>query len=122
MSDRSAGLGVSIRRGVDVDGAITRLRQIDEGFTATPTPSVIYNLQQIGATPWYLAAFLVVLGLSGLTHALATGRRLGRKDIAVTRALGLSPGQSTVALCGRRSSSRRWVQQPAFCWGWSPAA
>jgi hypothetical protein len=94
----SEGLGVSIRRGVDVDGAIARLRQIDDGFIATPIPSVIYNLQQIGATPWYLAAFLAVLGLSGLTHALATGRRLGRHDIAVTRALGLSPRQSTAAL------------------------
>jgi hypothetical protein len=94
----SAGLGVSIRRGVDVDDAIARLRQIDDGFIATTTPSVIYNLEQIGATPWYLAAFLVVLGLSGLTHALATGRRLGRHDIAVTRALGLSPRQSMAAL------------------------
>jgi hypothetical protein len=92
------GLGVSLRPGVDVDDAIARLRQIDDGFRATAIPSVIYNLRQIGATPWYLAAFLVVLGLSGLSHALATGRRLGRHDIAVTRALGLSPGQSTAAL------------------------
>jgi hypothetical protein len=94
----SEGLGVSLRSGVDVDAGLARLRHIDDGFIATPIPSVIYNLRQIGSTPWYLAAFLAVLGLSGLTHALATGRRLGRHDIAVTRALGLSPRQSTVAL------------------------
>jgi hypothetical protein len=93
------GIGVSFRAGVDVDAAVARLRQIDGGFVPTPVPSVVYNLRQIGATPWYLAAFLVVLGVTGLAHALATGRRLGRPDLAVTRALGLSPGQTAAALC-----------------------
>ena len=98
-SIRTEGIGVALREGVDVDAAAARLRQIDDGFIATPVPSVVYNLRQIGATPWYLAAFLAVLGVTGLAHALATGRRLGRHDVAVTRALGLSPGQTTVALC-----------------------
>jgi FtsX-like permease family len=95
----SEGIGVAFREGVDVDEAVARLGQIDKGFVATPVPSVVYNLRQIGATPWYLAAFLAVLGMSGLAHALATGRRLGRHDLAVTRALGLAPRQTAGSLC-----------------------
>jgi hypothetical protein len=96
---RTQGIGVALRDGVDVDVALDHLRRIDGGFVATPVPSVINNLRQIGAAPWYLAVFLAVLGVSALGHALATGRRLGRHDVAVTRALGLSPGQTTAALC-----------------------
>jgi hypothetical protein len=96
---RTQGIGVALRDGVDVDIALDHLRRIDEDFVATPVPSVINNLRQIGAAPWYLAAFLTVLGVSALGHSLATGRRLGRHDVAVTRALGLSPGQTAAALC-----------------------
>ena len=96
---RTQGIGVALRDGVDVDVALDHLRRIDADFATTPIPSVINNLRQIGAAPWYLAAFLTVLGLSALGHALATGRRIGRRDVAVTRALGLSPGQTAAALC-----------------------
>jgi hypothetical protein len=95
----TSGLGVALRRGVDVDDAIANLRLIDDDFVATPTPSVVYNLRQIGVTPWYLAVFLAVLGVSGLAHALASGRRLGRHDVAVTRALGFSPRQTAATVC-----------------------
>jgi putative ABC transport system permease protein len=88
------GLGVALRPGVDVAAAISRLREVDERVEATPIPSVVYNLRQIGATPWYLAGFLVVLGFSGLAHALMTGWRLNRHDIAITRALGQTPRQA----------------------------
>jgi hypothetical protein len=88
------GIGVDFRPGVDVATAIARLGEIDERVEATPIPSVVYNLRQIGATPWYLAAFLVVLGFSGLGHALMTGWRLNRHDIAITRALGQTPRQA----------------------------
>ena len=95
----TTGIGVSLRDGVDTADAIARLRRLDAGFIATPAPSVVYNLRQIGATPWFLAAFLMLLGVSGLAHALSTGRRLGRHDVAVTRALGFSPGQTAATMC-----------------------
>jgi ABC-type lipoprotein release transport system permease subunit len=94
-----AGLGVAFRHGVDTDAAIARLQAIDDGFVATPVPSVVYNLRQIGAAPWYLAAFLAILGVSGLANALATGSRLGRHDLAVARALGLRPGRAAATVC-----------------------
>jgi ABC-type lipoprotein release transport system permease subunit len=95
----ASGLGVAFRHGVDVDAAVARLQTIDGGFVATPVPSVVHNLRQIGAAPWYLAAFLAVLGVSGLANALATGSRLGRHDLAVARALGLRPRRAAATVC-----------------------
>jgi putative ABC transport system permease protein len=95
----TTGVGVSLRPGVDVAAAIARLREIDDRFVATPPPSIVNNLRQIGSTPWFLAVFLIVLGVSGLAHALVTGRRLGRRDVAITRALGFSPTQAAATVC-----------------------
>jgi hypothetical protein len=95
----ATGLGVAFRSGVDADAAIARLQGIDDRFVPTPVPSVVHNLRQIGAAPWYLAAFLAILGVSGLANALATGSRLGRHDLAVARALGLRPRRAAATVC-----------------------
>ena len=95
----ATGLGVALRSGVDADAAVARLQGIDDRFVPTPVPSVVHNLRQIGAAPWYLAAFLAILGVSGLANALATGSRLGRHDLAVARALGLRPRRAAATVC-----------------------
>ena len=42
----------------------------------------------------YLAGFLVLLGLGAVAHTLASGARRRARDVAVLRALGLTPRQA----------------------------
>ena len=44
----------------------------------------------MGPVPWYLAAFPCVLAATGVLHALLTALLRRRRDIAITRALGLT--------------------------------
>jgi predicted lysophospholipase L1 biosynthesis ABC-type transport system permease subunit len=44
--------------------------------------------------PYLLAGFLMVLGLGAAAHALLTVSRRRRKELAVLRAIGLTPGQT----------------------------
>jgi ABC-type lipoprotein release transport system permease subunit len=60
------------------------------GFQAATPPPSVERLEQAGALPWYLAAFLCLLGAAGLLHELVTTLRRRRNDLAVARALGLS--------------------------------
>jgi ABC-type lipoprotein release transport system permease subunit len=41
--------------------------------------------------PKFLAAFLALLGLGGLVHALVVTLRRSRRDVAIGRALGFTP-------------------------------
>jgi ABC-type lipoprotein release transport system permease subunit len=71
-----------------------RLRAIAPDLVPVSPPSSVDNLQEVGATPWLLAAFLVLIGAAGLAHSLIVGVRLRRRDLAVVRAIGLRPGQA----------------------------
>ncbi len=64
------------------------------GFTAVIPPTNLDRLQQVGSIPWHLASLLVVLGLAGIGHTLATALRWRRSDLAVGRALGWRRGQA----------------------------
>jgi putative ABC transport system permease protein len=67
-------------------------------MTPLPTPSIVDRFREIGPVPWYLAAMLATLGAVGLLHSsLVTGRRRAR-ELAVTRALGFTPGQAAAAV------------------------
>jgi hypothetical protein len=58
-----------------------------------PVPDVS-NLANVRRLPYLLAGFLVVLGLGAAAHALMTVSRRRRKELAVLRAIGLTPGQT----------------------------
>ncbi len=58
-----------------------------------PVPDVS-NLANVRRLPYLLAGFLVVLGLGAAAHALLTVSRRRRKELAVLRAIGLTPGQT----------------------------
>jgi ABC-type lipoprotein release transport system permease subunit len=64
----------------------------------TARPSVVDSLAEIGSTPQWLGVFLALLGLGGLAHALVSGGRRSRRDLAVARALGLRPRQAASAV------------------------
>jgi hypothetical protein len=57
-------------------------------------PSPIAELRQVRTLPVFLGAFLSVLALGAVGHALATAVRKRRHDVAVLRAVGLTRTQS----------------------------
>ena len=88
------GVAVNLRTGASPDEVRSRLAEVVPGLQPTARPSVVDNLAQIGTSPWLLAAFLGCIGGAGLAHALIVGNRRHRRDVAVVRALGLSPSQA----------------------------
>jgi FtsX-like permease family len=88
-------LAVRLRPGADKSAAFARLDALDA--TSDPSgsppdrpvpPAEIEKLQQVDAVPRILAAFLLVLGMIALAHALVVGVRRRARDYAVLRALG----------------------------------
>jgi hypothetical protein len=57
-------------------------------------PSRIEELKQLRRLPLFLAAFLGLLAVTAVGHAVATAVRRRRRDIAVLRALGLTRWQT----------------------------
>jgi ABC-type lipoprotein release transport system permease subunit len=88
------GIGVKFAAGIDRTEAMARLREVDEDFGSTELPSVVHNLGQIGATPWYLAGFLGLLGIAGVAHAMSVGADRRDHDLAITRAVGFRPSDA----------------------------
>jgi len=69
-----------------------------EGATDIATPRVppgrIKELTQLERLPLYLAAFLGILAVTAVGHAVATAVRRRRRDLAVLRSIGLTRWQS----------------------------
>ena len=83
---------ITARVFADVATDEARTALLDNGFSEVAAPANVDRLDQVGPVPWYLAAFLCVLAAAGVLHALLTALRRRRRDIAITRALGL-PGR-----------------------------
>ncbi len=68
-------------------------------YTEVPTvPPDVANLGNVRSLPLYLAAFLVLLAIGAVAHALMTGARSRSHDLAVLRALGLTPRQAAACV------------------------
>ena len=85
----------SIRRlhrvtGVEVDGLIV--------------PQDVLNLRNVRPLPRALAAFLVLLGIAALGHALITAVRRRRHELAVLRALGFTPRQAAMTILAQAAT------------------
>lgn len=82
--------------GADRSAVVDRLA--DAGMVPIPPPSIVDRFREIGPVPWYLAGMLATLGAAGLMHStLVTGRRRAH-ELAITRALGFTPGQAAAAV------------------------
>jgi hypothetical protein len=57
-------------------------------------PPDVANLSNVRSLPLVLAGFLALLGVGAVAHALLTGARSRSHDLAVLRALGLTPRQA----------------------------
>jgi hypothetical protein len=96
----SEGFGqamVTFRPGIDRDRAVEIAEEVaPESVTVYAHPSRppdVANLAQVRRIPLALAAFLVVLALAAVAHALVTAVRRRRRDIGIVRALGFRTGQ-----------------------------
>jgi hypothetical protein len=95
---------IAVRDGADPTAVATRLGSVvadalgdpglaSEAVRVVPPPSRLAELEQVRRLPLYLAAFLAVLAIGAVGHALATAVRRRRHDIAVLRALGITRWQ-----------------------------
>jgi hypothetical protein len=95
--DDDSGVLVRFAPDVDAGAALDRLRalgeRVDVTVAADDAPSNVDNLDELGALPWALAAFLALLGAIAAAHALVSTTRRRRHDLAVLRVLGFVSGQ-----------------------------
>jgi hypothetical protein len=86
--------------GTDVKAAIKAIgKDTGIGFDPNTPPADVTNLRTVRLLPTLMGAFLALLAVGAVGHALATAVRRRRHDMAVLRALGLTHGQvrATVA-------------------------
>ncbi|HUP71117.1 MAG TPA: FtsX-like permease family protein [Acidimicrobiales bacterium] len=90
------GLALVVRWAPGTDLAAARATMEEAGFVYDPpfVPTEVDNLGELGAIPEALAGFLAALGLVATAHALAVTVRRRRRDLAVLRALGFTPGDT----------------------------
>jgi ABC-type lipoprotein release transport system permease subunit len=69
-----------------------------EGFDPVHAPANVLRLGQVGPIPWLLAGFLCLFAAAGVLHAVLTSLRRRGHDLAIARALGLSPRRAAAAL------------------------
>jgi ABC-type lipoprotein release transport system permease subunit len=89
--------GAGVTRGAVVKELSQRFDGV-EVDTEGSIPQDVSLLQNVRGLPRALAAFLAVLGLAALGHALVTTVRRRRHDLAVLRAMGLRPRQSAACI------------------------
>jgi ABC-type lipoprotein release transport system permease subunit len=88
---------VADRIGEDLAGAFDNAELA--GLLEPPIPtSRLVELQQIRRLPLLLAAFLALLAVAAVGHAVATTVRRRRHDLAVLRALGVTRWESRVTV------------------------
>jgi ABC-type lipoprotein release transport system permease subunit len=101
MSDGAAmaepeGL-IRLKEGVDREAFVAELNE--QTFAGLPSsPNDVENLANVRRLPLALAAFLVVLAIGAVAHALLTGARHRAHELAVLRALGITPRQAAACV------------------------
>ena len=98
FDDREGCLLFSPSPGTKVSTLQAELAKV--GIDASPPGPVadVTNLGQVRSLPYLLAGFLIVLGLGAVAHALMTVSRRRAKELAVLRAVGLSPRQAAACV------------------------
>jgi hypothetical protein len=81
-----------------VAGRLTEALGMPELIYHSEEPSPIAELRQVRTMPVFLGAFLSLLALGAVGHALATAVRKRRHDVAVLRAVGLTRTQARVVV------------------------
>ena len=97
LNDQHGAVLVRLHPGADRYAVTASLSE--SYFTSTPAavPDVA-NLANVRRLPLSLAAFLVLLAVGAVGHALLTGARHRAHDLAVLRALGITPRQAAACV------------------------
>jgi ABC-type antimicrobial peptide transport system permease subunit len=98
---------VALRPGADVDAVAARLTakaaSIKGGKPFSFQPgiplSIVQAVKDVAALPLALSAFLAVLAVGAVGHALSIAVSRRRHELAVLRALGLTRRQSRLVVC-----------------------
>lgn len=85
---------VDLRDDADQTAAKERIAELGLPLDAPQIPTQVAELGQVRAMPVFLAAFLVLLALGAVGHALTTAVRRRSHDLAVLRAVGMNRRQS----------------------------
>ena len=97
LNDRDGSVLIRLHPGADQDAVMASLSEL----AYTETPSIVpdvQNLANVRRLPLSLAAFLVLLAVGAVGHALLTGARHRAHDLAVLRALGITPRQAAACV------------------------
>jgi hypothetical protein len=87
------------RQGVDRDATFARLDDVAHGTLETSVPvEDQQNLRGVRKVPLALGAFLALLAVAAVGHALASAVRRRRRDMAVLRVLGLTRRQARASV------------------------
>lgn len=97
---------VALRHGADTEAVVERLQKSTAAATGGPPaplqpvvpPTQVAELQDVRVLPIVLGAFLVLLAVGAVGHALATAVRRRRYEMAVLRALGMTRRQSRLVV------------------------
>jgi ABC-type lipoprotein release transport system permease subunit len=95
---REGTLFVRLRPGTSVVAASADLAAQGIDAEQPLAPPDVANLGNVRSLPLFLAAFLVLLAVGAVAHALLTGARSRSHDLAVLRALGLTPRQAAACV------------------------
>ena len=102
QSEGSGRALVTFQPGIDRDRAVEIAEQVAPDsvnvYSYPSRPPDVANLAQVRWMPLALAAFLVVLALAAISHALVTAVRRRRRDLGIVRALGFRKGQVRAAV------------------------
>ncbi len=98
------GLIVGFGPGVDAHAAVARLN--DEGVALEPVafPEDALMLRGVRNVPLALGAFLGLLAVGAVGHALASAVRRRRRDVVVLRVLGLTRGQARACVAAQATT------------------
>jgi ABC-type lipoprotein release transport system permease subunit len=103
-SDQS-GHFAKLRPGASTEAFAVRVERAGgQAGNGVIEPAAVENLRDVRALPILLAAFFTLLGIGVAGHALVTTLRKRRQDLAVLRALGLSPRQARVAVVSQATT------------------
>jgi hypothetical protein len=103
------GGAIAVRPGARIDEVTARLQRADaarggDAVFAPPYPPFgAAEVRQVQALPLALGAFLMLLAVGAVGHALATAVRRRRHDLAVLRALGMTRRQSRAVVVTQAS-------------------
>ncbi len=100
------GYQIELRPGVSTAAAARRLNALaspvtggqDLGLAPPALPQALLEVRDVAVLPFALGAFLVLLALGAVGHALATAVRRRRHELAVLQALGLTRMQSRLVV------------------------